>query len=71
MKKTHFKMFKAGKKWCVMGLTTLALVLGTIAVSGNDAKADAGDQTTTQITQAQSNIDNLQKDGKQSILTRY
>ena len=62
MKKTHFKMFKAGKKWCVMGLTTLALVLGTIAVSGNDAKADAGNQTTTQITQAQSNIDNLQKD---------
>ena len=45
-----------------MGLTTLALVLGTIAVSGNDAKADAGNQTTTQITQAQSNIDNLQKD---------
>ncbi|MGI1803967.1 SEC10/PgrA surface exclusion domain-containing protein [Limosilactobacillus reuteri] len=62
MKKIHFKMFKAGKKWCVMGLTTLSLVLGTVAFSGSNVKADTINQdTTTQIIQVQSNIDNLQK----------
>lgn len=32
--KKHFKLFKAGKKWCTMAIATLAVVAGTAVMAG-------------------------------------
>ena len=46
-KKTHYKMYKAGKNWIFAMLTTVALT-GVMAMSGNTAKADTVAQSTTE-----------------------
>lgn len=62
MRKKHFKMFKAGKKWCVMGITTLAVAIGALTVTGiNNAEAAVVSQPTTQLAQAQTTVTNLQR----------
>lgn len=62
MRKEHFKMFKAGKKWCVMGITTLAVAIGALTVTGiNNAEAAVMSQPTTQLVQAQTTVTNLQR----------
>ncbi|WP_339326957.1 KxYKxGKxW signal peptide domain-containing protein, partial [Ligilactobacillus salivarius] len=42
----HYKMYKAGKKWVFVMLSTVALT-GIMVMSGNIAKADAVAQSST------------------------
>lgn len=49
-KKLHFKMFKAGKRWCVMGLATLALAFGLGATVSANADTVSTTTPTTQVT---------------------
>ncbi|WP_225209480.1 KxYKxGKxW signal peptide domain-containing protein [Limosilactobacillus fermentum] len=37
----HFKMYKDGKKWCVMAITTAATVLGVATATTANAQADS------------------------------
>jgi len=46
-RKTHYKMYKAGKNWVFAMLSTVALT-GVMAMSGNTAKADAVAQSSTE-----------------------
>ncbi|NYA67661.1 KxYKxGKxW signal peptide domain-containing protein, partial [Lactobacillus salivarius] len=46
-KKVHYKMYKAGKNWAFVILSTVALT-GVMAMNGNTAKADAVVQSTTE-----------------------
>ena len=46
-RKTHYKMYKAGKNWVFAMLSTIALT-GVMAMSGNTAKADTVAQSTTE-----------------------
>ncbi|UXI84636.1 N-acetylmuramoyl-L-alanine amidase [Ligilactobacillus salivarius] len=46
-RKTHYKMYKAGKNWVFAMLSTVALT-GIMAMSGNTAKADAVAQSSTE-----------------------
>ena len=46
-KKTHYKMYKAGKNWVFAMLSTVALT-GVMAMSGNTAKADTVVQSSTE-----------------------
>lgn len=62
MTKEHKKLYKAGKKWCVMGITTLAVAIGALTVTGiNNAEAAVVSQPTTQLAQAQTTVTNLQR----------
>ncbi|MBD7895728.1 SEC10/PgrA surface exclusion domain-containing protein, partial [Limosilactobacillus sp. Sa3CUN2] len=62
MTKEHKKLYKAGKKWCVMGITTLAVAIGALTVTGiNNAEAAVESQPTTQLAQAQTTVTNLQR----------
>ncbi|MEN3256779.1 NlpC/P60 family protein [Fructilactobacillus sanfranciscensis] len=40
MNKVHYKMFKAGKKWMIAGITTVAISTGAFMVNSIDANAD-------------------------------
>ena len=46
-RKTHYKMYKAGKNWVFAMLSTIALT-GVMAMSGNTAKADTVAQSSTE-----------------------
>ncbi len=46
-RKTHYKMYKAGKNWVFAMLSTIALT-GVMAMSGNTAKADTVAQSLTE-----------------------
>ena len=46
-RKTHYKMYKAGKNWVFAMLSTVALT-GVMAMSGNTAKADTVAQSSTE-----------------------
>ena len=46
-RKTHYKMYKAGKNWVFAMLSTVVLT-GVMAMSGNTAKADAVAQSSTE-----------------------
>lgn len=62
MTKEHKKLYKAGKNWCVMGITTLAVAIGALTVTGiNNAEAAVVSQPTTQLAQAQTTVTNLQR----------
>lgn len=55
--KKHFKLFKAGKKWCTMAIATVAVAAGLTAIS-TSASADTTTTTgsadqTTQVTNNQ------------------
>ena len=48
--KKHFKLFKAGKKWCVMAVAVVATMVGMTTVSNADVTSDASaDIQTTQV----------------------
>lgn len=57
--KKHFKLFKAGKKWCTMAIAALAVATGTAVMAGtalaDDAAPVAANQTvqTVQTTASQ------------------
>lgn len=50
--KKHFKLFKAGKKWCTMAIATLAVVAGTAVMAGTASADDAAPATASQPVQA-------------------
>lgn len=56
--KKHFKLFKAGKKWCTMAIATFAVAAGltalTTTASADTAAPAAGDQPTQTLAQQQS-----------------
>ena len=47
--KKHFKLFKAGKKWCVMAVAVVATMIGMTTVANADVTSDAS--TTVQTAQ--------------------
>lgn len=49
--KKHFKLFKAGKKWCTMAIATLAVVAGTAVMAGAASADDAAPATASQPVQ--------------------
>lgn len=49
--KKHFKLFKAGKKWCTMAIATLAVVAGTAVMAGTASADDAAPATASQPVQ--------------------
>ncbi len=48
--KKHFKLYKAGKNWCVAALTTISVGLGMVTVNTTNAFADANQTTTPNQT---------------------
>lgn len=54
--KKHFKLFKAGKKWCTMAIATVAVAAGLTAMatvaSADTATPATTDAQTTQVTNA-------------------
>lgn len=82
--KSHYKLFKAGKNWCTMMITLVAVAAG-VSLASTNVHADVAPQTvsTTTLTSSpqngqvnvgdnNSNAGNQVKDNcKQSILTRY
>ena len=50
--KSHYKMYKAGKRWVVAGMATLSLLGGLMMVSG-DASADGVDSSVTPVADSQ------------------
>lgn len=54
--KKHFKLFKAGKKWCTMAIATVAVAAGLTAMatgaSADTATPTTTDAQTTQVTNA-------------------
>lgn len=66
--KKHFKLYKAGKQWCVATIATLTVATGIMVGSARPVQADQGTQPvqTTQVTQTsqqprQSVTDDTQK----------
>lgn len=49
--KKHFKLYKSGKKWCCMALTTAAAVIG-VAVAHQTVQADVTSTSTSDVQQA-------------------
>lgn len=45
----HYKLFKKGKNWCTMALTTLAVVTGIVLTTGQTVKADNVNNVTDQL----------------------
>ncbi|GAA3612223.1 KxYKxGKxW signal peptide domain-containing protein [Secundilactobacillus similis] len=62
--KTHFKMYKKGRKWLVAGVTVVGIGLGTLGVTTTSASADTTDAATTESA----NVDAVKTD-KQATLT--
>lgn len=58
--KKHFKLFKAGKKWCTMAITTVAVTVGLTAMVGN-ASADEVVNTTDTTPLVTETSDNNQQ----------
>lgn len=58
MGKVHFKLYKAGKKWCVMGIVALTVAFGTFTFADTDNVKAA---TQQQITEAQDAVGGLQQ----------
>lgn len=50
--KSHYKMYKAGKRWVVAGMATLSLLGGLMMVSG-DASADGVDSSVAPVADSQ------------------
>ncbi|WP_374915416.1 KxYKxGKxW signal peptide domain-containing protein [Weissella cibaria] len=50
--KSHYKMYKAGKRWVVAGMATLSLLGGLMMVSG-DASADGVDSSVAPVADNQ------------------
>ena len=48
MGKTHFKMFKKGKKWCYMAIAVLTVTLGALT-TGQVVQADSGNVDNTAL----------------------
>lgn len=55
--KKHFKLFKAGKKWCTMAIATLAVVTGTALLAGNASADEAAPATAGQTAQSTQVVD--------------
>lgn len=49
--KKHFKLFKAGKKWCTMAIATLAVAAGTAVMAGAASADEAVPATASQPLQ--------------------
>ena len=49
--KKHFKLFKAGKKWCTMAIATFALAAGTMVMAGTASANDGAPVVTDQMAQ--------------------
>ena len=49
--KKHFKLFKAGKKWCTMAIATLAVAAGTAVMAGTASADEAVPATASQPVQ--------------------
>lgn len=49
--KKHFKLFKAGKKWCTMAIATLAVAAGTAVMAGAVSADEAVPATASQPLQ--------------------
>ncbi|WP_242361751.1 NlpC/P60 family protein [Limosilactobacillus antri] len=49
--KKHFKLFKAGKKWCTMAIATLAVAAGTAVMAGTASADEAVSATASQPVQ--------------------
>ena len=52
----HYKLFKKGKNWCTMALTTFAVVTGIALTTGQTAKADSVSNVNNVTDQLQQNI---------------
>lgn len=50
--KSHYKMYKAGKRWVVAGMATISLLGGLMMVSG-DASADGVDSSVAPVADSQ------------------
>lgn len=46
--KKHFKLFKAGKRWCTMAIATLAVAAGTAVMTGTASADEATPATASQ-----------------------
>lgn len=46
--KKHFKLFKAGKRWCTMAIATLAVAAGTAVMTGTASADEAAPATASQ-----------------------
>ena len=56
--KKHFKLFKAGKKWCVMAVAVVATMVGMTTIANADVTTDASaDVQSAQIVNASSATD--------------
>ena len=55
--KKHFKLFKAGKKWCVMAVAVVATMIGMTTVANADVTSDASANIqTAQVVDASSDV---------------
>ena len=63
----HFKLYKSGKKWCVMALATVAVTLGLTGV----ANADDASSTTASSDEvsAQTSADTVSSNANESSVT--
>ncbi|ANZ60193.1 KxYKxGKxW signal peptide domain-containing protein [Secundilactobacillus paracollinoides] len=54
IEKRHYKMYKPGKIWVIVGLTSTVLLLQTSLAHADDGTASASDQATSQTVASQS-----------------
>ena len=56
--KKHFKLYKSGKKWCIMAITVVAMAFGMAsAQSANADEVSSAEPTTVQTVSANQNVD--------------
>lgn len=56
--KKHFKLFKAGKKWCTMAIATLAVAAGIAVMAGNASADETAPVATSQTAPTATNPNN-------------
>ncbi|MBD5090831.1 MAG: KxYKxGKxW signal peptide domain-containing protein [Lactobacillus sp.] len=56
--KKHFKLYKSGKKWCVMALTIISIMLGGIGVANADMLNTASESAATVLDDQTGNSNN-------------
>ena len=47
--KKHFKLYKSGKKWCVMALTVASIMLGGVSIANADMVNATSESTATSV----------------------
>ena len=58
--KKHFKLFKAGKKWCVMAVAVVATMIGMTTIANADVTSDASANIqTAQVVDANSDVNQV------------